>query len=53
MLLLLHLIFFFQGPLSSVMEDVITNENGDQFIEITVSEPQKIGDGMGSYLAYK
>lgn len=35
------------------MEDIITNENEDQFIEITVSEPHKIGDGMGSYIAYK
>uniref|UniRef100_U5ERM9 Putative sorting nexin 1 n=1 Tax=Corethrella appendiculata TaxID=1370023 RepID=U5ERM9_9DIPT len=40
-----------QEPLS--MEDVPTEENGDQFMEITVSEPQKVGDGMGSYLAYK
>lgn len=38
------------------MEDVITTterESGDSFIEITVEEPQKIGDGMNSYLAYK
>ncbi|CRL01630.1 CLUMA_CG014277, isoform A [Clunio marinus] len=39
------------------MEDVITmtaeRETGDTFIEITVEEPQKIGDGMTSYLAYK
>lgn len=28
-------------------------ESGDQFIEITIKEPQKVGDGMGSYLAYK
>lgn len=25
----------------------------DVYIEITVSEPQKVGDGMGSYIAYK
>lgn len=38
------------------MEDVITateRESGDTFIEIMVEEPQKIGDGMHSYLAYK
>lgn len=35
------------------MEDVSTDEHSDFFIEITVSEPQKIGEGMGSYLAYK
>lgn len=28
-------------------------ETVDQFIEITVEEPQKMGDGMNSYLAYK
>lgn len=38
------------------MEDVIAiaeRESGDNFIEITVEEPQKVGDGMHSYLAYK
>lgn len=35
------------------MEDVATEESSDQFIEITVSEPQKIGEGIGSYIAYK
>lgn len=35
------------------MEDVVTHEHADYFIEITVSEPQKVGEGMGSYLAYK
>jgi hypothetical protein len=39
------------------MEDVITTsderETDGQSIEITVDEPQKIGDGMNSYLAYK
>lgn len=38
------------------MEDVITateRESGDNFIEISVEEPQKVGDGMHSYLAYK
>lgn len=37
---------------SSNMQDVLS-DNGDYYIEITVSEPQKIGDGMGSYLTYK
>jgi hypothetical protein len=39
------------------MEDVLTTteerETVDQFIEISVEEPQKIGDGMNSFLAYK
>lgn len=38
------------------MEDVITateRESGDNFIGISVEEPQKVGDGMHSYLAYK
>ncbi|XP_052864792.1 sorting nexin-2 isoform X2 [Anopheles cruzii] len=42
-----------QEPLSPVLEDVPTDEAGDAFIEISVSDPQKVGDGMGSYLAYK
>lgn len=28
-------------------------ENGDSFLEIKVSDPQKIGEGMGSYVCYK
>lgn len=38
------------------MEDVLTTterESGDNFIEISVEEPQKVGDGMHSYLAYQ
>lgn len=35
------------------LEDISTDEHSDFFIEITVSEPQKIGEGMGSYVAYK
>ena len=39
------------------MEDVITTSDEREIdgksIEITVDEPQKIGDGMNSYLAYK
>ncbi|KRT81098.1 hypothetical protein AMK59_6203, partial [Oryctes borbonicus] len=27
--------------------------SGDQFINISITEPQKIGEGMGSYLAYR
>lgn len=35
------------------MEEVVADEGGDLFVDINVSEPQKIGDGMGSYVAYK
>lgn len=28
-------------------------ESGDQFIEISVTEPQKVGEGMGAYMAYR
>ncbi|XP_053675528.1 sorting nexin-2 [Anopheles nili] len=42
-----------QEPLSPVLEDVPTEEAGDTFIEIVVADPQKVGDGLGSYLAYK
>lgn len=41
---------------SGSMEDVMAigeRESGDNFIEINVEDPQKIGDGMNSYLAYK
>ncbi|KAI8124894.1 hypothetical protein FF38_05844 [Lucilia cuprina] len=37
---------------SSNMQDVLS-DSGDYYIEITISEPQKVGDGMGSYLTYK
>lgn len=37
----------------SSLEDVLTVEYGEDSIEITVSEPQKVGEGMNSYLAYK
>uniref|UniRef100_T1IUB9 PX domain-containing protein n=1 Tax=Strigamia maritima TaxID=126957 RepID=T1IUB9_STRMM len=33
--------------------DDIEEEQNDQFIEITITDPQKIGDGMSSYMAYK
>ncbi|XP_055839896.1 sorting nexin-2 isoform X2 [Episyrphus balteatus] len=35
------------------LEDVLTMEYVKDTIEITVSEPQKLGDGINSYLAYK
>ncbi|CAD7079738.1 unnamed protein product [Hermetia illucens] len=43
-----------QEPLQPVMEDIATDEttNG-QYMEINVSDPQKIGEGIGSYVAYK
>lgn len=28
-------------------------ENKDQFLEITVTEATRLGDGMGAYVAYK
>lgn len=28
-------------------------DGGEYYIQISVSEPQKVGDGMGSYLAYR
>ena len=49
--------FFQEDPKDDVMEDVITTseerDTVDQFIEITVEEPQKVGEGMNSFLAYK
>ncbi|KAI4466970.1 sorting nexin [Holotrichia oblita] len=35
------------------MEEEVEAASGDQFINITITEPQKIGEGMGSYLAYR
>lgn len=35
------------------MEDISTEEHSNFFIEITVGEPQKVGEGIGSFLAYK
>ncbi|XP_014214644.1 sorting nexin-2-like [Copidosoma floridanum] len=37
---------------SQSMEEVPT-ESSDLFVEITVTSPQKMGDGMGSYVAYR
>lgn len=28
-------------------------ENSDQFIEISITQPLKVGEGMSSYMAYK
>jgi len=28
-------------------------EGGDEFIQVSVTSPHKVGDGMGSYMAYK
>jgi sorting nexin-1/2 len=28
-------------------------EEADKFLEITLSDPAKVGDGMGSYMVYK
>jgi len=39
------------NPLQPLQE--VLTDDGDYFISIVVSDPQKIGDGMGSYLAYK
>jgi hypothetical protein len=42
---------------AAFMEDVITTsderETNGHFIQIEVEEPQKMGDGMNSYLVYK
>uniref|UniRef100_A0A4W4EV15 PX domain-containing protein n=1 Tax=Electrophorus electricus TaxID=8005 RepID=A0A4W4EV15_ELEEL len=38
----------------SLDEDEDTEENGDTFdMQITVSDPEKVGDGMNAYMAYK
>lgn len=43
--------------MSPTMEEIVTNgsggNSGEFYIQISVSEPQKVGDGMGSYLAYR
>ncbi|KAG1698314.1 Sorting nexin-2 [Nymphon striatum] len=38
---------------SSHLDEDEKNEASDQFIEISIRDPQKIGDGMSSYMAYK
>lgn len=45
------------APLRTVLHteslEEVETESYDHFLEITVTEPQKVGDGMGSYMAYK
>lgn len=41
--LMLFMIFLFQ----------IATETSDTFIKITITSPQKIGEGMGAYVAYR
>lgn len=31
----------------------LKDEDRDEFIEISITEPQKVGDGMGAYMAYR
>lgn len=31
----------------------LKDEARDEFIEISITEPQKIGEGMGAYMAYR
>ncbi|XP_044265550.1 sorting nexin-2 [Tribolium madens] len=40
------------GTLPDTMEQVEA-AHGDQFLEISITEPQKVGDGMGAYMAYR
>jgi len=44
-----------QQTLTSFQEEEAKREleSGDEFIEIKVTSPHKIGEGMGSYMAYK
>ncbi|CAH1113593.1 unnamed protein product [Psylliodes chrysocephalus] len=44
------------NSLSSSMEKVNPQEyleNEDEFLDISITEPQKIGEGMGAYMAYR
>ncbi|XP_049831679.1 sorting nexin-2 [Schistocerca gregaria] len=36
---------------SNSLEEV--EKENDQFLEVSVTDPQKVGDGMGAYVAYK
>jgi sorting nexin-1/2 len=31
----------------------VETAGGDQFLEISITEPQKVGEGMGAYMAYR
>ncbi|CAG9857924.1 unnamed protein product [Phyllotreta striolata] len=44
------------SSMPSTMEQVNPEEDSerdDRFLEITITEPQKIGEGMGAYMAYR
>ncbi|XP_013776606.1 sorting nexin-2-like isoform X2 [Limulus polyphemus] len=34
-------------------DELIEEENSNQFLKIIVKEPQRVGDGMGAYMRYK
>ena len=38
---------------SSCDEDYDPDEAADSFIQVTISDPQKMGEGMSSYMAYR
>ncbi|KAJ8943031.1 hypothetical protein NQ318_022575 [Aromia moschata] len=40
------------SSLPTSMEQVEA-EGGDEFLEISITEPQKVGEGMGAYMAYR
>ncbi|XP_017776336.1 PREDICTED: sorting nexin-2-like [Nicrophorus vespilloides] len=42
-----------QSTIATPTMEEVEAEGGDQFIEITITEPQKVGDGMGAYMAYR
>ncbi|XP_063241314.1 sorting nexin-2 isoform X2 [Bacillus rossius redtenbacheri] len=43
------------NPSSAQHKDLeeLEKESGDQFLEVSVTKPQKVGDGMGAYVAYE
>ena len=41
------------GYISSSSPDEVEEEGEDTFIEVTVSEPHKVGEGISSYVAYR
>ena len=49
----LSLVFVFCPQEDGNGEAEEEEEDSDQFIEVSVVEPVKIGDGMSSYMAYK
>lgn len=40
-------------PIASSHTAPLDNEDADQFLDITISEAQKVGEGMGAYVAYR